>query len=156
MIKYIISDFSRVLLFPVDIKYEGKLNDLHKKNLESGDYNFWEYFKFDQSLFSYFQNISKKIPLFIFTSEYIQDYPPVRLAMSDIFREIFIAANLGVKKDDTIAYTKLADLLECNTNEVLYIDDSESNTNAAREAGMKVIHHKDASTTITEIEKIIT
>lgn len=155
MIKYIISDFSKVLLFPKDENYSGKLNDLHKKNLESGDYNFWEQFELDQKLFDYYKELSNNYDLFIFTSEYIQDYPPVRKILDTLFRKIFIALEMDVKKDDPLAYQKLSELLDCSPEEVIYIDDSKTNVDAANEAGMKAILHKTTDQTITEVKKKI-
>jgi len=155
MIKYIISDFSKVLLFPKNKNYAGKLNDLHKKNLESGDYDFWKVFELDQALFDYYKTLSNNYELFIFTSEHIQDYPPARQVLDTVFRKIFIALEMNVKKDDPKAYKRLSELLKCSPNEVIYIDDSQENVSAANEAGMNAIIHKSTKTTISEIKKKI-
>jgi FMN phosphatase YigB (HAD superfamily) len=153
MIKFIISDFSKVLLFPKDKNYAGKLNDLHKKNLESGGYDFWKHFELDQKLFDYYKTLSKNYELFIFTSEYIQDYPPVRQILDTVFRKIFIAFEMNVKKDDPIAYQKLSDLLDCSPEEIIYIDDSQANVDAANKVRMNAILYKTADSTISKITK---
>ncbi len=155
MIKYIISDFSKVLLFPRDKNYKGKLNDLHKKNLKSGDYDFWKQFELNQKLFDYYQSLSKKFELFIFTSRHIQDYPSVRKVLDTVFKKIFIALELEVKKDDPKAYQKLLELLGCQPKEILYVDDSQANIDAANEVGMEAILYKNTDSTISEIKKKI-
>jgi FMN phosphatase YigB (HAD superfamily) len=153
MIKYIISDFSKVLLFPKDKGYKGKLNELHKNNLKTGDYDFWQQFELNQELFDYYKTLSKKYDLFIFTTAYIQDYPPVRKILDTVFNEIFIAHKMGVKKDDPKAYLELSELLNCKTEEVSYIDDTQANVDASLKSGMNAILHKANDSTISEIKK---
>ncbi len=155
MIKYIISDFSKVLLFPKDKKYTGKLNDLHKKNLETGDYDFWEQFELNQRLFDYYKALADSYEFFIFTSEYIQDYPPVRQILDTVFRKIFIALEMEVKKDNPKAYHKLSELLNCSPDEIVYIDNFQANIDAANAAGMNAILHKSTDLTISEMKKKI-
>ena len=155
MIKYLISDFSKVLLFSKDKNYIGKLNDLHKKNLETGDYDFWKYFEFNQQLFEYYEALSSKYELFIFTSEYIQNYPPIRQILDTIFRKIFIAHEMGMKKDNFLAYQKLSELLDCNPDEIIYIDDSKANVDAANKAGINAILHRKNDSTISKMKEKI-
>ncbi len=152
MIKHIISDLARVILFPRDKGKTDKLNAIHKKHLESGDYNFWQQFELNQELLDYYQSISENFNLSIFTSAYIQNYPSLREILDKVFKNIFVAHDLGLKKHDPKVYQKLAELLECETNEILFIDDSQANIDAANEAGIVTILHKENLSTITEIK----
>ena len=97
--------------------------------------------------------MSENYSLFIFTSEYIQNYPPVRQILDSVFKKIFIALEINVKKNNPIAYQKLSELLDCSPGEVIFIDDFQENVDAANWVGMKTILHKTTDLTISEIKK---
>ena len=51
MIKVILSDFARVILFPKDKSYPGRLDELQAKlNNQSEGHNFFDYFELNQEL----------------------------------------------------------------------------------------------------------
>lgn len=153
MIKAIISDLSRVLLFPVDEKYNGKLNALHKKLLQSGDYDFWKYFKINEELLEFYQKISLKIDFYMFTSGTIQEYPPLKEKLDPIFKTVFSATRLGVKKDDPEAYRKLADIIQVEVNEILVVDDDQKIIECIKKTGMITFQYENNEDLIRYIEK---
>jgi len=74
MIKAIVSDFSRVLLFPKDKSYQGSLNALHKELSEKPSYNALDFFELNVGLLDFYKSLKDRIPVYIFTSDVIQDY----------------------------------------------------------------------------------
>ena len=78
MITAIIFDFSRVLLFPKDKNYKGKLNALHRELSKKPDYDVLENFEFNDELLSYLDKIKNKIDLYVFTTGIIQDSPKIK------------------------------------------------------------------------------
>lgn len=139
MMKAILSDFSRVLLFPLDESYSGGLNALHAELLKGGDYDFWQHFKINDELLAVYREYQKSVEVAILTEGHIQDYPPVKERLADIFNHIFSAADLGLKKDDLQIYALVAEKLGFSPNEILYIDDKQANIDAATRAGMNTL-----------------
>ena len=139
MIKSIITDFSRVLLFPQDNEYTGRLNQLHQELLEDGDYYFWEHFELNDELLDFYKNISQKIPVYIFTTGCIQEYPQLKQKLDGVFEGIFTATGMEVQKDQKDTYIKLAGMIDVEPGEILYIDDTVKNAEAAKKAGCETI-----------------
>jgi len=110
MIKALVSDFSRVLLSPVDDNYTGGLNDLHKELSARGTYDFWAYFRVNQDLLTFFQTIGEQVDVYMFTTEYIQEHPDLQPKLAGIFKNIFSGAHLDLKKSDPHAYKTILDL----------------------------------------------
>ncbi|MGF6821503.1 putative hydrolase of the HAD superfamily [Microbacterium sp. ZKA21] len=67
------------------------------------------------------------------------------LGYGDLFDTCFYSCDLGVAKPDLGFFTAVADRLGVPPESILFIDDSERNVIAAREAGLVAIHwHLDA------------
>lgn len=152
MVKAIITDFSRVLLFPKDRSYSGSLNGLHRELSQKTDYNILEHFELNMDLLRYYESLKNKVKLYIFTSETIQDDPAFQSFIQPVFEGVYSAVKLNIKKKESDAYKVLAIELKINPNEILYIDDTEANNLAANEAGLKVILYKNNEQTIQEID----
>ena len=138
MIKAVVSDFSRVLLSPIDDDYTGGLNDLHKELSASGTYDFWSYFQVNQDLLAFFQTIGERVDIYMFTTEYIQEHPALQPSLAGIFKNIFSGARLGLKKSDPQAYETIAENIGLKPEEILYIDDKQANLDVAKQAGLNV------------------
>jgi|APSaa5957512622_1039677.scaffolds.fasta_scaffold04663_6 HAD superfamily hydrolase (TIGR01549 family) len=151
MIKAIISDLSRVILFSKDKNYTGSLNSFHSEKLKDGDYNFWEYFELNGQLVKQYQELSKKCNLYIFTTQYIQEYPPIKTKLEKFIKKVFIANDIGFKKDQPEAFQYILDELQLQPEEIIYIDDLERNIIAAKSLSIKTIHYKDVQATIEAI-----
>jgi hypothetical protein len=79
MIRAIITDFSRVLLFPTDSNYTGGLNELNNNQFkENPNYSFLDFFTINNELLKYYSDLNKIVPVYIFTSETIQDHPSIK------------------------------------------------------------------------------
>ncbi len=139
MIKALVTDFSRVLLFPSDETNHGGLNSLNNQLFETEpDYDFWKHFKLNEELLEYYASL--ELPKFIFTSETIQEHPAVEAKLSSVFKGVFSAKRLGLSKTDEKAYRTIANELGIEPSEIVYVDDNKNNIEAAKRAGGMTIH----------------
>jgi len=136
MIKSIITDLSKVLLFPLDESYTGKLNDLHETKLKTDDYDFWKIFKMNEELLHFYRKLSRKVDIYIFTTRYIQEYPPLKQKLDSTFSKVFSSDQLGIEKADSKSYTKLAQMIHKEPDQILFVDDRPLNIEAAKKAGL--------------------
>lgn len=68
---------------------------------------------------------------------------------------ILISAELGVAKPNPRIYQILADTLECNFEEILFVDDFIENIIAARSMGIQTIHYQPGLDLINEIKLML-
>ncbi len=136
-------DFSRVLLFPKDKDYQGSLNEKHRMLSEQSDYQLFDHFELNLELLAYLDKIKTKYNLYIFTTETIQDDPNIQKVISPIFKDIFSAIKLGLSKKDPEAYKRIAQQITSNPEEILFIDDSPENIEAAKTAGLQTLLYKN-------------
>ena len=155
MIKAILSDFSYVLLFPKDKDVSGSINKFHEANKDSTGYEVFNYFSLNQELLEYFTTIKDTYPLYIFTTGAIQNVPEIRSMLDNVFTTIFSARELGVTKDDDRVYEMIAEKIGVLPEEILFIDDTEKNIDAAKNAGLQTIRFVSNTELFTEIKKIL-
>ncbi len=155
MIKALITDFSKVVLFHKDSSYIGKLNRLHEELLKESDYDIWEHFKLNDDLLSYYKVLSSSLDLYIFTTRYIQEYPPIKSRLEWIFEDVFISTDLWVKKDEKEAYLLLAEKLKLKPEEILFIDDTLGNIEAAKEAWFNTVRYENFKQAKSSIQNMI-
>ncbi|MCB9823253.1 HAD family hydrolase [Candidatus Nomurabacteria bacterium] len=149
--KAVITDFSRVLLFPKDDTFTSSLNALNNQLLDKNpDYDFWRYFKINHELLNYYKSLN--FPVYIFTSETIQDHPAVKALLEGTFKDIFSAKKLGLSKKEPKSYEDLAKITGHNPNEIFYIDDNYDNFTAAKDGGCKAILFKSNDDVIGKLE----
>jgi HAD superfamily hydrolase (TIGR01509 family) len=142
MIKSLIFDFSMVLLLPKDKEYSDSLNKLHRDLSVNQEYNFLDHFELNEELVNYLTKIKDKVELYIFTTETIQESPEVAPVLEKLFLEIFSALRLNLSKKDPLAYKTIIQKIHKKPEEVLFIDDTLSNVEAAREADLKTLHYQ--------------
>jgi HAD superfamily hydrolase (TIGR01549 family) len=155
MIKALVSDFSRVLLFPKDNDYQGSLNELHKKLSSENNYNPLDHFLLNNELLQYCASLRSKVDLYLFTSDVIQDAPAFQNSLRPIFDKTYSASKMNTRKDNPNAYRQIVDDLKISPEEVLYIDDNAKNIEAAANAGLLTIHYRDNQDLQTRIQKIL-
>jgi HAD superfamily hydrolase (TIGR01509 family) len=145
MITTVVSDFSRVLLFPKDEAYTGGLNALNNKLLlEFGEtYKFLDYYKINEELLDVYKSLREKFPIYIFTSDAVQNHPEVRAVIDPIVTGIFSAKELNLKKTTPEAYTFIAQKIMQPIGQIVYVDDTIANLDAAKQAGMHVLHYEN-------------
>lgn len=152
MIKALITDFSRVLLFPKDKSYTGSLNSLHRDLSTQPNYKFFDNFELNNELLDYYKSLGEKLAIYVFTSESIQDSPELQPLICPVFDQIFTAMKMEVDKKEDSAYKKLSTVVSLDPTEILYVDDSEANIYAAKQAGLQTILFKDNERLKTELK----
>lgn len=155
MIKVLLFDFSRTLLFPKNKTYEGKLNPLHAELSSNLGYHFFDHFEFNQELLDYLKELENEYDLCIFTSGMIQNAPEVRKTVDPIFKRIFSGKELGFGKKDQKAYLLIAKELGRKPVEILFIDDSPSNLEVAKSVGLKTLQFRSNKQLFTNLEKLL-
>ena len=155
MIKAIIFDFSRVLIFPRDRSYHGSLNALHAQLSKDRGYQFLNHFELDQSLLNFLKQISRQYPLYVFTTGIIQDVPGVREQLQSIFERVYTVASVGHPKKEMQAYLTIAEELGYQPEELLMVDDTQENLAAASSAGFKTIHFESNEQLIEKLPRLI-
>lgn len=156
MITTLISDFSRVLLFPKDKHYAGGLNALHKQRIEEDgeEYPFFKYFTFNEELFNIYKNVSAKCPIYIFTTDTIQERKEIREMLDRVVVDVFSAKNHNLKKNEAESYLFIAHKLQKLPQTFLYIDDLEENVEAAKKAGMNAIQYESNENIIEKLKEL--
>lgn len=149
--KKLLFDFSRVLIFPVDETYLGKLNQLHSQLSATSEYKFLDHFRFNEELLKYLETNFEPENCFIFTTGTIQDLPESRERIQPIVKEIFSANGLDLSKKDPNSYRTVAELIGDEPSNIIYIDDSKENLIFAKEAGMRTLHFTDNEELIREL-----
>jgi FMN phosphatase YigB (HAD superfamily) len=155
MIKAVVFDFSRVLLFPNDLAYVGSLNELHRALREQEGYELLSHFSLNTVMLHYLSTIGQVCDLYIFTSDSIQDDPSLESYLRPVFKAVFSAKKLGIKKNSPDAYVKLAGEMGVDTQEVLFVDDTPENVHAAEAAGMNTIRYMDSVQCMEEIAQYL-
>jgi HAD superfamily hydrolase (TIGR01509 family) len=144
MIKWILSDLSNTILFTKDKSYTGKLNDLHKNLLaQNPSYDFHQYFELDEQLLNFFSSLKGRLQFALFTSESIQESPAIKPRLAEVFDVVFSSKEIGFNKDDGKAYGFIAEKLSVSPDQILFIDDSQKNIDAAKNAGLAVWRYSD-------------
>jgi FMN phosphatase YigB (HAD superfamily) len=151
--KAIIFDFSKVFLFPKEPEYTGSLNAKNKELIEKygSAYPFLEYFRLNEELLELATKLSKTFQMYVFTTDDIQDNPQVKPTLDKIFDRIFKARELGIAKTDSKAYETIAKTLGMSVEEIIYIDDTLENVEAAKQTGLYAIHYKNNEQLISEL-----
>lgn len=155
MIKVLLFDFARVILFPKDVTYSGKLSDFYRK-LTKQPKSIFHYYKFNTELLSSLEKYSSKYQLAILTSsEHLPFHPEILPKLNKLFEPIIYSGELGHPKYQPACYKKAAHLLNVDPAQILFIDDSLTNTEAATEAGLQIIHYTDNQSALGKISKIL-
>lgn len=144
MIKLLLFDLSKTILFPKDRTYTGSLNGLNNSLKEKGQgQKFLEYFELDQELLSFLETLKGQYRLVLYTSETIQNEPAIHPQLTQVFEQIYSGLELNKPKDDPDSYTYICQQLSVSPADVLFIDDSEKNIEAARSAGLNTLVYTD-------------
>lgn len=154
MIVHILLDFSRVMLFPKDKNYSGKLNDLYRKAVREKSFNFFSYFELNEELVQYINRLKSKFIIHILTTDIIQNDPAIKTVLSQFLSNVFVANDLGMSKKNPDTYTFLAQKLHCLPEQILLIDDSITNIEAAKKAGLQAIQYISNQQIIEDFKKL--
>lgn len=155
MIKALVFDLSRTLIFPKDRAYTGELNALYRKLVQDSNFDFITNFELNEELFLYLTNLKEKYKMYLFTSGTLQNAPEIKNKIDALFDKVFSAEHMMIKKNEYGSYKKISQLLGLMPNNILFVDDSLDNINAAKFAGLNAFQYKDNKSVINYIEAII-
>lgn len=86
----------------------------------------------------------------LLSNSWANDYP--RHEWADLFDAVVISGEVGMRKPEPRIFAHALDLVGLPGESCVFIDDIEANILAARALGITGIHHRDADTTIAELE----
>lgn len=155
MTKVLLFDFARVLLFPKDISYTGKLSDFYRK-ITKKPKSIFHYYNLNTELLSQLESYKNDYQLAILTSsEHLPFHPEILPHLSNLFDPIIYSGEVGFPKYKPECYEKTAKLLQKSPREILFIDDSGANIESASEAGFQTIHFFDNTDAIAKIDQVL-
>jgi len=151
----LVFDFSWVLIFPRDRFYAGAVNDLHDQLSNRPEYKFFDNFVLNEPLLDYLKKIKRTVSLNIFTAGHVQNLPEVRDKLDLVFEKIYSKSEVGIEKADSEAYKFIAKDLGKKPEEILFVDDTGKNVEAAKKAGLQTIQFESNDKLIKELNKLI-
>lgn len=152
--KTLIFDFSDVLLF--SSKPLPKAKSLGEVYAELEERKLKDYFTLNTELLEFLTECSSQALLAIFSnSTTILRSEEISKVIQPLFSKIFHATELGWPKYKSDSYTKLFHELSISPQEVLYIDDKESNVEAARLAGAETHVFESTTQIIPKIKQFL-
>ena len=83
----------------------------------------------------------------------VEYYP--RDLLAELFDEIVISGEVGLRKPDPPIFTMAAERLGLPPGECVFIDDLPGNIEAAEAVGMHGVLHEEASKTVPELERLL-
>jgi FMN phosphatase YigB (HAD superfamily) len=148
MIKAILTDFSRVIIFAnADVP---SLNRHHRELKETDNYRFFDYFFLNYSLLQRLEQISHTIPVYIATTGALHELAEVKSHLGMIKQ-----AFTGLAKSDPGTYTDIARQLKLKPEEILYIDDSATPVASAKAAGLVAVRYTDNASLFAELDRLL-
>jgi HAD superfamily hydrolase (TIGR01509 family) len=153
MITHIVSDFSRVLLFPRDRSTVEKLNTMIKRVRLEENYSFFDYFDLNDELLRFYQSLQPAVQTVIFTSGEIQEETEVKSRIAGIVKYVFSAQYHQRSKETVSSYAWLAEQLQTTSQQMLFVDDSSVNIAAAKQAGVRTVQFLNTEQTIVTMRK---
>ncbi|MET7329314.1 HAD family phosphatase [Nonomuraea sp. NPDC005650] len=87
------------------------------------------------------------------SNSWSNEYP--RAEWDGLFDAVVISGEVGMRKPEPRIYRHAVELIGLTCEECVFIDDIEANILAARALGIAGIHHKDADSTIEELESLL-
>jgi putative hydrolase of the HAD superfamily len=78
-----------------------------------------------------------------------------RETFPELFDAHVISGDVGMRKPDPRIYALAAERMGLAAAQVVYVDDLRGNLKPARALGMTTVHHRDASETVPELERLL-
>lgn len=155
MIKTIISDFARVILFANDTVYRGSLSRYYQQ-LAGQKTAIFDSYRIDTEYLAALKKYQTTHQLVLLTaSETLPKHLQIAPKLRSIFEPILFTKSLGVSKDVPVCYTKVCQMLQIDPPQAVFIDDSAANVAAATTAGLYTIQYTDRETTLDTLKTIL-
>jgi FMN phosphatase YigB (HAD superfamily) len=154
MAKTLIIDFSRVLLF--SYADTDSLNALHSQlSRQDPAYDILDHFYLNQELFDFLAKARSDVRICLFSDGALHLISPIRGSVEAVVDTVVTAEQLGHKKTDPEAYRKLLKLLDIPAKDAVFLDDKQSNVEAAKSVGIQVVHFENNTLSIPALSRLI-
>lgn len=149
MIKVFISDFWHVVLFPKDFQIRGSSTKLSK--VVGMEYTL------NEELLTFYSKIKKEysLQLAIYSSGSLFKMPELQPFLTPIFDKGYSVSDIRFEKDNPDSFRFLAKQFNVQTSEMIFIDDTPDNLEAAVEAGVMTVHYRNNEQAIAEINDLL-
>lgn len=129
---------------------------LSTEELEEFKRSFWAGDRVDRELIQFLQEYREDYIVALLSNAW-QNFRSVlaekyQIEEGQTVDKIFISSELGVAKPDQRIYEILADRINCEMNEILFVDDFIENIEAAEALGINTIHYQPGMDLINEIK----
>lgn len=152
----ILMDLGQVLIFSTEEGHQGKLNPRHKELLETQgeNYNFFNHFGLNERLLELLAQLKEKYSIYMITEGDIQNHPQLREKLESVFDygKIVSTGSVGLDKKTPEAYEYVTKMLGISPKEILFIDDSETNIDAAKQQGLQTILFSSEDQVVTQLK----
>lgn len=145
-----------------EISYErlwdwiGQRFNLAPKELEDFHDDFWAGDVLDTDLIDYVRSLKDdyKIAMISNASDNLRQNLQIEYDIADVFDLIVCSSEEHVMKPHQEIYLRTLERLDCEPAEVVFVDDSEPNVQAARKLGMAAIHFRPSTDLPSEFRKL--
>ncbi|GAA4062653.1 HAD family hydrolase [Nonomuraea soli] len=108
----------------------------------------------DEAMYGMLREVRKHgVKTCLLSNSWGNSYP--REGWDELFDAIVISGEVGMRKPEPRIFHHALDLIGLRPDECAFIDDIEANIAAAEALGINGILHKDAATTIAELERLL-
>jgi len=112
----------------------------------------------NRELFDYYGTLRDRGLRLAMCTNNVREWEPLWraiLPIDSIFELVVDSAFVGTRKPEPEIYAIVLERLGLPAEACVFVDDLETNVNAAREAGMHGIHHEDTARTIETLDALL-
>lgn len=155
--KFLLSDFWHVLLFPKGFKIRGSSEDVKRVYQEKGKSAFFDEYFLNEELLNFYSDITDQYKLRsgIFSSSTLFDSPELKPFLEPVFDVNFSSAKLRFEKNNPEAYSHIGSEVQVMPSQMIFIDDSSENIKAADFAGLHAIQYHDNEQMKKELSSLL-
>ena len=129
---------------------------LTPQSLEDFKRAFWQGDQIDQELLNYLINLRATFKTALLSNAWLDTRQELanqyQIIEGQTVDHILISSELGIAKPDQRIYQILADTLQCDFYQILFVDDFIENIEAAKSLGVRTIHYQPGMDLITSIQ----
>lgn len=129
---------------------------LSPQECEGFQRTFWQGDQVDQSIIQFIEEIRSTYTTVLLSNAWVDARQTLAekyaIKEGETVDHILISSELGLAKPNPRIYEMLADFLECEYDEILFVDDFIENIHSASALGIHTIHYKPGMDLIDEIK----
>lgn len=139
---------STVGLVSREVMWQGIAKELNLSDRALNEFQdlFWQGDRIDQSLVKFLEDCRPQFQTALLTNAWKGARKTLKenydISEDQTVDHLLISSEIGIAKPDPRIYALLAESLDCQFNEILFVDDFIENIFAAKEMGINTIHFK--------------